>query len=227
MKNTHAQATRLRRSLLQVSSLLLLSILATGLLGQFSAWSLNNADDKNNLLLSQYIDLVDAARGSQATFKTQVQEWKNILIRGSDPTERAKYVAAFTSSENETAEKLEKLMNTAKTLDLQARLPAITSVQAEHRALGAKYREALAKDGGTLFNPTAMDGAVRGIDRTLDAHLNVITVAIIDDERTLIATYAKAGSERYLTLSRTLWILMGISLVLIANIVIRMLREHS
>jgi hypothetical protein len=226
-KTAHAQASRLRRSLLQVSSLLLLSILATGLLGQFSAWSLNNADANNNHLLGEYIDMVDAARGAQATFKTQVQEWKNILIRGADQAEREKYLAAFVKSEVETDAKLSALSLAATRLSLKDRIPEIESAQSDHRTLGSKYREALAKDGTTTFNPAALDATVRGIDRGLDARLSSITVSIIGDEITLVETYARLGNERYLTLSRTLWILMGVSLILIANIVIRMLREHS
>src|SRR5688572_13821482 len=44
---------------------------------------------------------VDAARSAQVDFKKQVQEWKNILLRGQDPEQFARYVKSFDTHEAE------------------------------------------------------------------------------------------------------------------------------
>ncbi len=226
-KNAHTQAIRLRRALLQASSLLLLSILATGLLGQFSAWSISHADNENNRLITQYIVMVDQARSAQAIFKTQVQEWKNTLIRGSNITDRETFIAAFTKSEVDTEAKFSELVRTTTELNLQSRLAEITAAQAEHQALGIKYRQALYEDRGGTFNPAAIDAAVRGMDRHLDVRINILALGLRTDESALIAKLATSSADRYATLSRTLWVLMGVSLLLVATLVFKMLRDHG
>ena len=221
------QPVRLRRALLQVSSLLLLSILTTGLLGQFAAWSLSRADRANNELLTQYLTLVDDARGAQAAFKTQVQEWKNVLLRGEDPAERDKYLAAFTKSERATSEQLKDLAAVAEKLELQKHADEISSIRVAHEALGASYRQALSQTGTGAFNATVIDLRVRGIDRALDERINALTATFISDENSVIEQLAVSGLARYRTLTHALWVLMAISTLLVASLLYRMLRDHT
>ena len=45
---------------------------------------------------------VDIAREAQVHFKRQVQEWKNVLIRGHNPDDYAKYWSLFEAEESKT-----------------------------------------------------------------------------------------------------------------------------
>src|SRR3954469_22029956 len=54
-------------------------------------------------------EAVDTARSAQVEFKIQVQEWKNILVRGSDPAQLEKYTAAFKKSSEKTNAELQKV----------------------------------------------------------------------------------------------------------------------
>jgi methyl-accepting chemotaxis protein-1 (serine sensor receptor) len=53
---------------------------------------------------------IDTARSAQVEFKTQVQEWKNILIRGNDPAQLDKYSKAFVKGGETTRAELQNSM---------------------------------------------------------------------------------------------------------------------
>ena len=104
---------------------------------------------------------VDLAREAQVHFKRQVQEWKNVLLRGHKPEDYQKYWSLFEEEEGKTQSLL---------ADLRRREPnesaAIDGLLAELRILGQRYRMAI--DGFSGDNPLAyrdVDSRVRGMDR--------------------------------------------------------------
>jgi hypothetical protein len=107
---------------------------------------------------------VNDARSAQVSFKTQVQEWKNILIRGGDSAAFEKHLAGFTKEEASTRASLTAL----KELMAKQGLPTTNVetalvVQAE---LGEKYRAALKSYSSTnQSSAQVVDKLVRGIDR--------------------------------------------------------------
>ncbi len=110
----------------------------------------------------------------EVAFKTQVQEWKNILLRGNDPAKYDKYFAAF--------EKEEKTVQTlmAKAIDLMQQLGLDTKVATDavqkHAALGVQYREALKKsDKASPKFAQEVDHAVTGMDRPVAEALSAIS----------------------------------------------------
>src|SRR5262245_5954635 len=50
------------------------------------------------------------AAGMLGTFKTQVQEWKNVLLRGSDAQQLDRYWASFGKTEQEVVDLGRQLM---------------------------------------------------------------------------------------------------------------------
>lgn len=125
--------------------------------------------------LSSVTMLVDTTRSAQHHFKIQVQEWKNILIRGNDPALYEKHRKAFEAEEKQVAAQLEQAKSLAQKLGVANRIdPA--SVMAAMKVLGEKYRGALAAQDRNQSNFTlATDTAVRGIDRPADAAIETLT----------------------------------------------------
>lgn len=56
---------------------------------------------------------IDTARLSQVHFKKQVQEWKNILLRGNDRDLFDKHLTAFNEEEQKVNEYLKSLSQIA------------------------------------------------------------------------------------------------------------------
>jgi hypothetical protein len=104
-------------------------------------WTLNTTSGTyDRLLKDDEVQHQDRARVMQVTFKTQVQEWKNVLLRGSDAKQLAKYRDGFAASEKEVATGAAELRSVVK--DGEA-LRILDSFVAAHKSMGAKYATAL------------------------------------------------------------------------------------
>ncbi|WP_214350912.1 methyl-accepting chemotaxis protein [Pseudomonas congelans] len=117
-----------------------------------------------------YRSLIDGpVRASQLVdeanleFKIQVQEWKNVLLRGKTPAERDKYWGQFEEQERKvqsTLGRLAEMRGTDAALKSQ-----VQTLQQAHQALGTAYRtgrDAFVAAGG---DAGAGDMAVKGVDR--------------------------------------------------------------
>src|SRR4029453_4960603 len=81
----------------------------------------------------------DAARVIQVTFKKQVQEWKNILLRGSDYEQYQKYSKGFHEEEKRVRDAAGDLQS--KLSDEEARSILAEFIKA-HDAMKAGYGKA-------------------------------------------------------------------------------------
>jgi methyl-accepting chemotaxis protein len=117
-------------------------------------------------------------------FKKQVQEWKNVLLRGSDPEQLEKYWGRF--------EKLEAGIR-QQSGTLIARLPEgdarqrIVSFRDAHRQMGDAYRQGLQAFKQSGFDHSAGDQAVKGIDRA--------PTRLLDEAAELIAAQADRRTD--------------------------------
>lgn len=129
--------------------------------------------------------IVATALTTQVNFKKQVQEWKNILLRGQDPGFYDQYLAQFTREEDKTHNALLQLIALLGN-NPQARNIADQFLEA-HGQLGAAYRTALSEYRmGQLGPPLAVDQRVRGIDRhPTDLMDEVVNAALAHKEMTL------------------------------------------
>ena len=111
----------------------------------------------------------------ESHFKIQVQEWKNVLLRGKDPEKLDRYWMGFEMEESKV---------TSESTALLAALPAgqsrelIDAFLQAHGTLGEGYRKGLAAFKEAGGDPATGDKAVAGIDRapteTLDKAVEAI-----------------------------------------------------
>ncbi|NUZ11223.1 HAMP domain-containing protein [Pseudoalteromonas sp. McH1-7] len=124
-------------------------------------------------------------------FKTQVQEWKNVLIRGSDPALLDKYWTRFEAKERNVQSQVDTILS-RYTLP-QSLQDKLKSYQEEHLILGQKYRESFAVFKQSGFDTQLADRLVQGIDRKASAHLLEINKQIntLVEERTAVTVATK------------------------------------
>ena len=103
-------------------------------------------------------------------FKTQLQEWKNVLLRGHQAERRERYWAQFETQEARVQAILGEL------LTLTAQQPALADqierLRSEHRSLGQAYRKGLDSFIAANADPIIGDAAVAGIDRATSEQMN-------------------------------------------------------
>ena len=137
------------------------------------------------------------------SFKEQVQEWKNTLLRGKDPARLDKHWTAFQKQERTVVELANRLTTTLP--EGEGKSLVLKFVQA-HAAMGAGYRKGLEALKAASFDPAAGDAAVAGIDREAAKLLEQAGDRIAADSEA-VAAAAAAGAQRATLISI---VLMGV-----------------
>ena len=139
-----------------------------------------------------------------STFKTQIQEWKNTLLRGKDDAQRLKYWKAFEESESKVAQQAKTLI---AALPAGAQRDLIEQFDRAHAQMGQDYRKGYAAFEAAAFDASAGDHAVKGKDRAPSELLVKAREEIVASTMQSVAD-ADASSERATMLS-TLAMLLG------------------
>jgi methyl-accepting chemotaxis protein len=130
--------------------------------------------------------------GMQIEFKKQVQEWKDTLLRGTDPEARERYWGNFQKQEKTVRSAAVALRD--RVADPKAR-GLLEQFIAAHETMGTAYRKGYQAYVDSKFDSHAGDLAVKGIDRAPTELLTQASdsISLGADE---IALSAAAGAER-------------------------------
>ena len=116
---------------------------------------------------------VDLAREAQIAFQRQVQEWKNVLIRGGDPELRTRYWNGFETQEAAMDQQLNSLSTQLGQMNMTEVQRTVQTTIAEHKTLGQRYRAALNQHPRLdAAAQQAIDLEVRGMDRPTSAGID-------------------------------------------------------
>jgi methyl-accepting chemotaxis protein-1 (serine sensor receptor) len=148
-----------------------------------------------------------AAADLESRFKTQVQEWKNTLLRGKDPQQLERYWGAFQKEEKSVADGAARLRDALP--DGESRTLVEKFAQA-HARMGEGYRQGYAAFTAAGFDPAAGDNGVKGMDRE-PVKLLGDAAQRIAAESADIAARASADGRRAIRLS--LVVMFGVTLL--------------
>ncbi len=229
------QRERLRRVLIATSTTMIGLLTVIAILAMFAIWSMNKSWQRGSAEINEVRELRATALSTQIDFKIQIQEWKNLLLRGSDPASLVQYRAAFEARAIAVSAALQMFSAAVTRLhypELKARGDAIRT---DYDKLCAHYRAVL---DGTLQQRASLaiedalriDRAVRGEDRSIQIELDALSTLTDDiggEKERAIPTRLQ---ERYHTLRLMLFAAAGLALALIAfNLYfgVSVLRESS
>ena len=143
----------------------------------------------------------------QLDFKNQVQEWKNVLLRGADPEAMAKYWGSFEADERKVQEQARLLSERLAEPKAKA---LIVQFSTAHKEMGAAYRKGLDAFKAEKFDSKVGDKAVKGIDR---APTELLTSASVEISNAA-SEYSKRAVEQARNAMMTALGTMAISVML-------------
>jgi methyl-accepting chemotaxis protein-1 (serine sensor receptor) len=131
---------------------------------------------------------------SMSDFKEQVQEWKNVLLRGRDPAELQKGWNAFEKAEKETIERMKEARSGTPHDKVRAK---IEEALAAHKAAAEVYRKAFETYKSSGFDPYGADAAARGVDRKVFTIMEEAESAARDLGTQATAVAVKSADRAY------------------------------
>ncbi|MGK3724210.1 methyl-accepting chemotaxis protein [Stenotrophomonas sp. 6O] len=163
--NASVRAPRLQSKLLGAVSVGLAVVLLCALAGLASAWFKLSTEVPPEVTHSR-----DAER-LQREFRGQVQEWKNVLLRGHDDALRQRHLDAF-DNEGQLVEQLAKGLVTSPDARTRELAQAFIGL---HAQLQQDYHAALQAFAAAGYDPAAGDTLVRGKDRAVATALDALS----------------------------------------------------
>ncbi len=128
----------------------------------FGISRLNQALDTYQTTVAQSFEHERMAADMLNNFKVQVQEWKNVLLRGKDPAQLTRYWAAFEKQEKAIKDEAQKLVVALPPGEGRERVQQFFQA---HERMGAAYRKGFEAFKAADHDPQAGDKAVAGMDR--------------------------------------------------------------
>lgn len=202
-------------SALIVAALLILGLSALGQLGTFNDGVTRSLD-----MIRARVAILTAVEQAHVSFKVQVQEWKNILIRGNNPEQYTKYIKQFGEEEQRVQSQLANAIQQSGAAQLP--VDELQKVKAEHAKLGEAYRQALKQfNQNEAETGKQVDTLVRGLDRAAsDGLMALASSTETAFEQLLAQTTADIGDQFSSARNRFVQIMLVASALILALMVL-------
>ncbi len=174
--------------------------------------SLNQVIDEYSATANQDVRYMTQLSKMNLRFKTQVQEWKNTLIRGEDPGQLDKYWGRFLDHAETIQQDYGKLLSQMPRDHVAYR--NLQDFAQAYPPMIEAYKRGYQAYVNSNFNIPQGDQAVSGIDR---APTKMLSDALLQAEKKVVDTSAEVDSHAATTRSLTVTITI---IAIIASLVI-------
>ena len=212
---------KISAKLVVLVGLLMLAVVAVGGFGLYALRGAEGRSAANLQIARDMIKGVDASRAAEVSFKIQIQEFKDVLLRGHNQKDYDKYFAAF----NKRTEVINKDLADAKAIMVKhgMQIANVDATAKMHGEIIGQYLEALKTfDASKLESNQSVDALVRGKDRPLEEKFDVI---ISDMQKFAEKEGARAAEQTAVESSRvigylSIFILLAIAIGITGSVVI-------
>ena len=219
--SSSARASDQSRRLVLGGSLGLLILFQT-CAGLFALWYSHKSAADNRNELSDISETLNLARSARYSFGTQVQEWKNILLRDFDPALSARHRANFQKEATEVQDDLRRALSAQAFANER-----FSAIRSAHSALLELYNESLrTADLTTLAGQRALDTAVRGGDRALQVQFDELAAALAEAHRAEATRAALAADIQFSMMRQLLFICGGLGLLATGLVLMMLFRQR-
>jgi diguanylate cyclase (GGDEF)-like protein len=151
----------------------------------------------NVVVLSSKKEQIDNAHHAQAAFALQMQEWKDILLRGQTTQDMQQYWGNFLLHETAVRNSIQVMLGMAQNAHEGRKAEALKSILDAHQNIGKQYRDALAmhslaQNQSASFQADRMMG---NSDRSFAAQLAQISEDTEHEYKGLAARVTAAQAE--------------------------------
>jgi signal transduction histidine kinase len=172
-------------------------------------------------VIASFTGQMDLARRTQVDLKKQVQEWKDILLRGHHPADLDKYRTQFFRQERLVCADGAGL---SRLLELPGARARVAEFLQAHTDLGQRYRNALdvfVRSGGSDYS--SADRLVRGADRPptdmIDTIVDSLAQALEREKAVRVAALARERRDTTVTVAGMLLLLLIVGVTIARHIV--------
>jgi len=202
---------------------LIMALLAIGGFGIYALQHAQASGAADSQVSRKLFEAVDSARAAEVSFKIQIQEFKNVLLRGHDAKDYERYLAAFKNRSAVIGKEFDEVEAIMGQLGVQTE--PVTQARKMHADIVGQYLASLSRfEPGNLESRHVVDSSVRGKDRPLEGQIGSIVTTLekfAEQTSTSRAEAAAAESKRMVGILATIIALALLAAVALALVVSR------
>jgi methyl-accepting chemotaxis protein-1 (serine sensor receptor) len=215
MSPVQGDAPGTSRRFVSLAALVAIVLVAIVVIALYGMHSVDRTVARSQAEIDRVTEIADHARIAQVGFKTEIQEWKNTLLRGHDPDDFATYHDALLARQKGVDEDLAALEVDAQGVGFE--VDSILALRAAHTELGRAYDTALhAFVADDPLSIRTVDASVRGKDRPINDGFDALVTEVkefADKRRSALRDEVAGVSDR---MRFILYASLGVGIVVLA-----------